>query len=113
MVTISTAGSTVTIDAFANIVSASGNTSGTLTTFSSGTMVLAGGDNVTLSQSSNTITISAGGGGVSTGSIYATSNTFGTSSGTLNISHISIAGSGAVAVAASNGGWVVSAPTQT
>ena len=113
MVTLSSAGSIVTVDAFANIVSASGNTVGTLTTFSSGTMVFAGGANVTLSQSANTITISAGGGGVSTGSLYASSNTFGTSSGTFNISHISIAGSGAVAVAASNSGWVISAPTQT
>lgn len=114
MVTISTAGSTVTIDAFANIISASGNTVGTIATFSSGTMVLAGGANVTLSQSSNTITISAGGGaGVSTGSLFASSNTFGTSSGTFNISNISIAGSGAVGVAASNSGWVISAPTQT
>lgn len=46
-----------------NVLSASGNTSGTLTTFSTGTLVLAGGNNITLSQSSNTITISAGNGG--------------------------------------------------
>jgi len=41
------------------VISASGNTAGTLTTFSSGTMVLAGGNNVTLSQSSNSISFNA------------------------------------------------------
>lgn len=51
-----------------NILSASGNTSGTLTTYSSGTLVLAGGNNITLSQSSNSITISgANVGGAQTG----------------------------------------------
>jgi len=110
MVTISSAGSSATIDAFANILSASGNTTGTLTTFSSGTMVLAGGNNITLSQSSNTITISAK---PDTGGVYASSNTFGTSSGSFDVRTLSIAGSGAVSVAASNSGWVISAPSQT
>lgn len=44
------------------------------------------------------------------GGVYASSNTFGTSSGTYDARSISIAGSGAVGVAASNSGWVVSAP---
>lgn len=46
-----------------NVVSAGGNTAGALATFSTGTIVFAGGNNITLSQSSNTITISAGNGG--------------------------------------------------
>lgn len=46
------------------------------------------------------------------GNIYASSNTFGTSSGTYDARSISIAGSGAVSVAASNSGWVISAPAQ-
>lgn len=65
-VTFGLSGSTMTASvanqsvASYNIISASGNTAGTLTTFSSGTAVLAGGNNITLSQSSNTITINGG-----------------------------------------------------
>lgn len=40
-----------------------GNTSGTTANISSGTLVLAGGNNITLSQNANSITISAGAGG--------------------------------------------------
>jgi hypothetical protein len=40
-----------------------GNTSGTMSTISSGTAVLAGGNNITLSQNGQSITISAGGAG--------------------------------------------------
>ncbi len=47
------------------------------------------------------------------GNVYASSNTFGTSSGTYDGRTVSIAGSGAVSVAASNSGWVISAPAQT
>lgn len=39
------------------VINIGGNTSGTTAQFTSGTLVLAGGNNVTLSQSSNTITI--------------------------------------------------------
>lgn len=45
-----------------NILSASGNTAGTLGTQSTGTVVLAGGANITLSQSSNSISIVGGAG---------------------------------------------------
>lgn len=67
-----------------NIVSASGNTSGTLTSFTTGTIVLAGGNNITLSQSSNSITISGANlGGAQTGisGIGASNTTF--TSGTV------------------------------
>ena len=40
-------------------VSLGGNTAGALTNVSSGTLFLAGGNNVTLSQNGNSITISA------------------------------------------------------
>lgn len=40
-----------------NVLSASGNTAGTMATQSTGTVVLAGGNNITLSQSSNSISI--------------------------------------------------------
>lgn len=114
MVTISTNGSTVTIDAFANILSASGNTSGTLATFSSGTMVLAGGNNITLSQSSNTITIVGGaGGGGGTLSMFAVSNTTQSTSGSVAATALSFNGAGAVSVGISGASVVISAPTQT
>jgi hypothetical protein len=130
---------------------------------SSGTAVLAGGNNITLSQNGQSITISganaagaqtgisgiadsahtqtvgtlsfANSNGVTfglstgantgtltasvaaqtnqTGGVYASSNTFGTSSGTYDARSISIAGSGNVSIAASNSGWVVSVPNQT
>lgn len=144
-------------------VTLAGNTSGALALVSSGTVTFAGGNNITLSQAGNAITISgANAAGAQTGisgivvsdttytsgtvsfsnqgnvtigssvngatqyirlsvaaqtnqsgNVYASSNTFGTSSGTYDARSISIAGSGAVSVAASNFGWVISAPVQT
>ena len=44
-------------------VTLSGNTAGAMAHISSGTLTLAGGDNVTLSQNGNAVTISAGAGG--------------------------------------------------
>lgn len=64
--TISISGPTIpaqTVQTY-NILSASGNATGTLATFSTGTVVFAGGDNITLSQSSNTITINAANQGI-------------------------------------------------
>lgn len=59
------------------------------------------------SISVNGATISMGVAGVN---VYAASNTFGTSSGTADLRTLSIAGAGGVSVAASNSGWVISAP---
>jgi hypothetical protein len=85
-----------------NVVSLSGNTTGTLSTQSTGTIVLAGGANITLSQSSNSVSIigGAGGGGFAaqgsgtytqnTGTIqFANSNgiTFGLSTNQMTASH--------------------------
>lgn len=137
-----------------------GNTSGALALMSSGTVTLAGGNNITVSQAGNAVTISAAnqsvqpetqvfiggisasntdytsgtvrftgvGGGVTVssntgqrvdisvaaqtnqaGSLFALSNTFGTSSGTYDARTISLAGDGIVSVAASNSGFRISA----
>lgn len=137
-----------------------GNTSGALALMSSGTVTLAGGNNITVSQAGNAVTISAAnqsvqpetqvfiggisasntdytsgtvrftgvGGGVTVssntgqrvdisvaaqtnqaGSLFALSNTFGTSSGTYDARTLSIAGDGIVSVAASNSGFRISA----
>ena len=83
-----------------NIVSASGNTTGTLASYSTGTMVLAGGQNLTLSQSSNTISFNA----PQSSSLVAGANiTLSTNGSTISI----IGGAGA------GGGIAAAAGTQT
>ena len=64
---------------------------------------------VSLSTNASTISIGA----TYTANLYASSNTLGTSSGTVDPRTISIAGAGAVSVGANNSGWVVSAPIMT
>ena len=79
-------------------------------------MSFVGAGNVSVGLSGGSVLISGAAGGQTNqqGSVYASSNTFGTSSGTYDAHSLSItAGSGAVAVAASNSGWVISAPVQT
>lgn len=93
-------------------VSLSGNTSGVLALVSSGTLTLAGGNNITLSQAGNAITISgANAGGAQTGiSGLQVSNTTYTS-GTItfqNANGISFGSSGANGISAS-----YTVPTQT
>jgi len=58
-----------------------GNTSGATASITSGTMTLAGGNNITLSQNGNAITISAGGGGGIGGIAVSNSTTY--TSGTV------------------------------
>jgi hypothetical protein len=67
-------------------LSLAGNTSGTLTLLSSGTAILAGGSNITLSQNGQSITISAGGGtqSVQTQNLFDLSLA-GNTSGTLSL----------------------------
>lgn len=96
-----------------NIVSLSGNTAGVLTTFLSATLNLAGGNNITLSQTSNSITISGPNQTNQTGNIFVGAQSFGTSSGTFDARTLSINGSGAISVAASNSAFIISAPVQT
>jgi hypothetical protein len=68
-----------------NIV-ASGNTSGTMATISSGTMTLAGGSNITLSQNGNAITF-IGGGGTGGGAALKGSGTYTQNSGTIEFAN--------------------------
>ena len=94
----------------ANFISASGNTAGVLTTFSSGVMVLAGGNNITLSQNSNTITISGAAQTVQTLGLYGVGNTTGqSSSSTRDARSLSFDGAGIVSVGMSGGSVVISA----
>lgn len=83
-------------------VTLSGNTSGAQAQISSGTMTLAGGNNVTLSQAGNAVTISAGAGGAATAisGIIASDATY--TSGTVQFT-----GSNAVTVKSSAGQKVV------
>jgi hypothetical protein len=84
------------------------------TTYTSGTVSLSELGAVTIrSTTGQQYQISVNSQTNQSGNVYASSNTFGTSSGTYDARSISIAGSGAVSVAASNSGWVVSAPAQT
>lgn len=72
-----------------------------LSTGAGGSHTVVGSHNAVTSQSNQT------------GNVYATSNTFGTSSGTYGAGTLSIQGSGEIFVAASNSGWVISAPGQS
>ena len=110
-VSLSSSGSTITISGLGvGYVSLSaGNTSGTSTLISSGTMYLAGGSNITLSQIGNSITIvgpTTGGGGVA---IANSETTF--ASSTVNL----LEGGGAITIASSAGGQTLrfSVPAKT
>jgi hypothetical protein len=121
-VTVGNGASTVTISVAAqsvqtqNLVDVSlgGNTTGTLALISSGTMLLAGGNNITLSQNGQSVTIEGNGGGNQTGiSGVIVSNTTYTS-GTIsfvNSNGISFGSSGANGISASY--TVPTVPTQT
>ncbi len=99
-----------------------GNTSGTTANISSGTMVLAGGNNITLSQNGNSVTISAGtaggGGGNNTGGMSNLGNTSGTT-GVISGSAIQLlfAGGNNITLSQSLNGSsatiTISAPNQT
>lgn len=62
-----------------------GNTANAGTAITSGTMVLAGGNNITLSQAGNTITISGGAGGGGAGSNTLGMSNLGNTSGTTGV----------------------------
>ncbi len=98
-------------------INVGGNTLGTTANLSAGTALFAGGNNITLSQSSNSITIigAAGGGtgGNSTGGIILTGNTTGTSTGTYAQSNLTMQGAGLISLGFSNGSLVISAPATT
>jgi hypothetical protein len=95
--TISAANQTVQTQNLHN-VTLGGNTAGVMAQVSSGTLTLAGGNNVTLSQNGNAVTISAGAGGGGGGIALANSQTTYTS-GTANLA---VAG-GAMTIASTTG----------
>lgn len=76
----------------------SGNTAGVLAHVSSGTLTLAGGNNITLSQNGNAITISGGAGGGGGGIALANSQTTYTS-GTVSL----LEAGGAITIASTTG----------
>lgn len=95
--TISAAAQTVQTQNVHNM-SLSGNTAGVMAHISSGTLTLAGGNNVTLSQNGNAVTISAAAGGAGGGIALANSQTTYTS-GTANLSVVG----GAMTIASTTG----------
>lgn len=113
-VTISAANQTVQTQNLHN-VTISGNTSGALAAISSGTMTLAGGNNVTLSQAGNAVTISAANApaqSAQTLGVYGSSQTTGAaSSTTVDARSLTIVGQGGLSVGASNGSIVLSGAT--
>ncbi|MCX7778672.1 MAG: hypothetical protein N2259_00245 [Patescibacteria group bacterium] len=80
---ISAANQTVQTQNVHNVTLA-GNTAGTLAEISSGTMTLAGGNNITLSQAGNAITILGAGGGAAGSNVLGMSN-LGNTSGTSGV----------------------------
>jgi hypothetical protein len=95
--TISAANQTVQTQNLHNM-SLAGNTSGAMAQISSGTLTLAGGNNITLSQNGNAVTISAGAGGGGGGVAIANSQTT-FASGTANF-----VASGALTIASATAG---------
>ena len=92
-------------------VTIGGNTAGAGAIVSSGTLFLAGGNNVTLSQNGQSITISGGaGGGASTAGLYGTGNTTNNSTTTLALSSQLFNFQGGVTGGFSNGSIQISAP---
>jgi len=88
----------------------SGNTAGAGSLVSSGTLTLAGGNNITLSQAGNAITISGAAGGGGTLGFYGLGNTTQNSSTSLDARSVSLNGLGAMSVGYSNGSVQLSAP---
>lgn len=89
-----------------------GNTAGVTASISSGTLALAGGNNVTLSQNANSVTISAAAQSAQTLGVYGISNTTGQSSfSSADARSLSFAGAGNVSVGLSNGSVVISGAT--
>ncbi|TAH34089.1 S-layer family protein [Candidatus Saccharibacteria bacterium] len=110
---ISANGSTISMGApaYSAGISTNGNTSGT-TGFATNQLLFAGGNNITLSQSTgaggNTLTISAANQTNQSLGLYAVSNTTQSTSGTVDARTLSFQGAGNVSVGISNGSVIVS-----
>jgi len=83
-ITISAAGQSEQTQNIIRGVVIGGNTAGATASITSGTMTLAGGNNITLSQNGNAITISAAGGGAAGSNTLGMSN-LGNTSGTSGV----------------------------
>jgi hypothetical protein len=90
-----------------------GNTAGVGTLVSTGTLALAGGNNITLSQNGNTVSIAAPTQTNQTLSFSAGSQSTLTATGTFDARSMFINGVGAVKVGFSQSSVFISAPTQT
>ena len=97
-ITISAASQTVQTQNLHN-VTLSGNTAGAMAHISSGTLSLAGGNNITLSQTRNAVSIIGGAGGPGAGGIALANSETTYTSGTANLS---VAG-GAMTIASTTG----------
>lgn len=92
-------------------VSITGNTAGATALISTGTLSLVGGNNITLSQAANAITISGAGiTNFSTVSLTALGNTTSSSAGTFN-NLVNFSGAGAISVGVGAGSVTISGPT--
>lgn len=113
-ITVSAANQTVQTQNLHN-VTLSGNTAGVLSQISSGTLTLAGGNNVTLSQAGNAVTISGPNTVAQTNQtvgIYASSNTTGqSSSSTYDARSITFRGAGIASIGNSGGEVIISVPS--
>lgn len=109
IVSVSVNGSTISIGASQSVqtqnlhdLTLAGNTAGTLALVSSGTLTLAGGNGITLSQNGNAVTISGGGGATAISGIAVSNATY--TSGTVsftNSNNISFGSVNGTAISAS------------
>lgn len=93
-----------------------GNTSGVVATVATGTLLLAGGNNVTLSQAGNAVTISGPNTApqtVQSLGLFALGNTTQSTNTTADARSLSFIGQGAASVGMSGGSVQVSVPAQT
>ena len=120
-ITLSQNGNAVTISAFTQTVQTqnlhnltlAGNSTSAGAGYiqvSSGTATLAGGNNITLSQNGNAITVSAFNQSNDSVGLYGVSNTTQSSSASVDIRSMSFAGAGIASVGATNGSVVISVP---
>ena len=99
-----------------NIISGSGNTAGVLTEFPTGTFVLAGGNNITLSQSSNSISIIGGAGGAGFAAGVSTGGNTAGATGTVANQLVLVGGNNVTLSQSTNAGGAsvtVSVPNQS
>jgi len=95
------------------VANVGGNTVGATANISDGTFLIAGGNNITLSQNANSLTLSAPNQSNQSVGLYALGNTTQSSSTTLDARSLSFNGLGALTAGYSNGSIQLSVPVQT